>query len=462
MVLLSHSLSSVHPFFVSTYEEIFISRLIAQGLYSYDPYSKKLRNEIVQKQETSSDGRIWTFHLKHGRELSTGRKLNAASVVATYKHFMQNISRRKLFANVKKITAMSEYVVRMYLHQPDYELNALLGGKYGPGILLNAGNNKRVAGYGPYTLKYFSSNKIILVRNPHYKDGYVETEKIIFRVVPDEQTRYKMLVNREADIGILQEPQNIIRATANPFLRVERNIHPEKLLVIGNRYPFNKPEIRQAIFGHSLSRNKIAHVVYSGLAEPEVNVYPAFSLNYRKQEYLALYNPEDAANVLRSQNAGNIRFTLFAPIHIPFLKTGLELWKKELEKSGIKMRILYLDQQEKIYYHLNQENYQAAFISSRLWMVHPRDILQYYEIFNNPKAQKELFPEEALQLIEKALQTKSSSKRNLHYFNAMKKITQLSRIMGVITLPSYAAASNKVQNFVDFQRGRLERVRVYQ
>jgi hypothetical protein len=269
-----------------------------------------------------------------------------------------------------------------------------------------------------------------------------------------------MIYNRLADIATINDISNINEINNRTFLRSIKKLNSSKIIAVAGREPFNNQNIINAILGFSLIRNKIAYSVFNEYAQTEINILPSYSLYYRKLEHIFFYNPDEVKNHIKKTGVEKINFVLDLPINITRFNRGIDHWKNELSKFDIKMKV-NKEQQESIINKINKNDFQAALIVVDDFMIHPRDILIFYETFSSDDAKKRLLPDETLNYINNAITINNVARRNLNYFRAFENFAQNSRILGVITLPSYYLTTDNVQNIDDLLIGKFDKVRVY-
>jgi peptide/nickel transport system substrate-binding protein len=119
---------------------------------------------------------------------------------------------------------------------------------------------------------------VILERNPNYwRAGYPHLDRIVMRVIPDDNAKVVALRNGEIDLA----PMNTIPGAMLGALKNEKNLtisHEGSeglgpvmgLLVNLRAKPLSDIKVREAI-SLSLDRKRIAEVMFYGLGEPATN-----------------------------------------------------------------------------------------------------------------------------------------------------------------------------------------------
>jgi peptide/nickel transport system substrate-binding protein len=163
---------------------------ISSDLVHIDRDSHKTRPSLAKSWTVSTDGRIFTLHLRRGIRFSDGHPFDADDVVFTFQvHLdekLQSPQRDLLIAGGKAISVrkLDEYTVRFELSQPYAAAERLfdsiailpehlLRPAYEQGKLAQSWGlgtpPAGIAGLGPFVLKeHVPGQRITLSRNPHY------------------------------------------------------------------------------------------------------------------------------------------------------------------------------------------------------------------------------------------------------------------------------------------------------
>ncbi len=457
VVLLDKPVKYLHPFMAKTYEEMLITSLTARGLFYYDYINRKVRPDLIQKYIVSKAGRVWAFHLKPGLKTSGGENINAKFLHHNLTKLLFRSYKKEYFKNIKKVKVTGKLSVKVYLNQGDFNFNALLCGKTGFGIISSyPGRKIKFEGYGPYKISQIAENEIVLKRNPDFKDAKVETDIIVFRVVRDKEKRYKMLLNREADIASFSDLGILNFAKQNKFLRFKEKLISKNYFIISSlAKPLNKPTVRKALLGHSLMRNKFNYSFYNNFSKVDVNVFPEYSIYYTKFNHLAFYNPSEASGLFSKAGVNSFKFNLYVPDNERFV-LSINEWVNELKKRNIEAE-LHISNVNKLHKIIKTEKFGVAIIPLNNWIIHPGQIIYFQKVLNS----KKVFPQNTIKIINKALSLKNRKNRKRNLYLVFKKIIENARILGVIKQPDSYVTTSKVRSLKDLVLGRLEKVRIY-
>jgi peptide/nickel transport system substrate-binding protein len=184
----------------------------------------------------SADQRTVTYHLRHNARWQDGAPLGARDVVFSYRAVMNprnNVPTRVGYEEVQAIRAPDDYTVVVRLRRRFSPfVQYFFGPQSGDGILpahllqgfsdLNhVAYNERPIGSGPFRIvRWRHGDSITLAANPLYWRGKPKIERLIYRIVPDPNTRLEQLRTGEADAYFDVDPQLLPQLRSIPDLRI--------------------------------------------------------------------------------------------------------------------------------------------------------------------------------------------------------------------------------------------------
>lgn len=229
----------------------------------------------------SSDERTIIYHLRHHVRWQDGAPLNARDIVFSYSAVMNNANNlltRVGYEEVQSIRARDPYTVVVRLRQPFSPFTAYFFGPQGGPAILPAhllakyANLNRVpynelpVGSGPFTvMKWLHGDRIVLQAYRGYWRGSPWIQRIVYRVIPDPNTRAQALQTHEVDAYFGVDPQllpllqripgsNITFTAVNDFHVLQFNLHDP---IVGDA------RIRRAI-AFAIDRRKLIAVATHG------------------------------------------------------------------------------------------------------------------------------------------------------------------------------------------------------
>ncbi len=231
---------------------------------------------LAESWTVSSDARIWRFGLRAGVKFHDGTACDATAVA----HSLRRMARED-----KGYTLGAPAVWRQYLGDAKIEADGLdlqisLGAPVAdlldvlvqgyiasPATLarMDAGNMVKVAGTGPYRLADLSPGMVRLERANDHFAGSPANQTLIFRAVPDADTRAQMLRNGKAQVATNLPYEASLRP---PDTRIE-TLNPVAIIFLMNaaRGPLADSRVRRAL-DLALDRKALVRGVMAGGAYP--------------------------------------------------------------------------------------------------------------------------------------------------------------------------------------------------
>ena len=218
---------------------------------------------MAESMQTADEGRTWRLGLRDGVRFSDGTPLDAnAVIVNTQRHIDKAASPAHAFAlRISSLRALDPLTVEFVLDGPMGDFPVVfaqpmslgtLGMIVSPAALAQYGDDigSHPVGAGPFTLAaWVRDNKMELVRNPGYwQQGMPYLDGVEIRPLPDTESRYATMANGDVDAINGGFNSELVRASANPNLRVYFGPGNGGVLNYFNftRAPFDDRRMREA------------------------------------------------------------------------------------------------------------------------------------------------------------------------------------------------------------------------
>jgi peptide/nickel transport system substrate-binding protein len=245
-----------------------------ERLISYDLKDvSKISGEVAESWTVSPDGKTFTFKIRQGKKFASGNPLTAEDVVFSLQRAVI-LDKSPAFIigqfgltkeNAKdKIKQTGPYEFTMELDQayaPTFVLYCLTSSVASvvdkklvmqnekDGDLGNGWLKTRYAGSGPYTIRDWKANEVVVLeRNPNYEKK-TPLARVIYRHIKETATQRLLLEKGDVDVARSLNPQELDAVSKNPDIKVESGPKGSIwYLGLNQKNPnLAKPEVREAL-----------------------------------------------------------------------------------------------------------------------------------------------------------------------------------------------------------------------
>jgi peptide/nickel transport system substrate-binding protein len=269
-------------------QEAYIDRNILDSLVT-EANNGSIEPWLATSWTISSDGLIYTFHLKPGVKFTDGTPLNAAAVAYNFNYWQNggnSTAQVSMDPYYKSATALNATTVQVTLNQPFYQLLTMLSQAYfgiqSPTALKRSAeaNCDDPVGSGAFKVqKWIHGQEVILVRNPGYTSwpatalhkGPAIVDQVDWKFLPDPTERYESLVTGETNV--IYDIPTVDWQNAKENFQVTQYITPGKpvsLYLNTIEGPFTSLQVRQA-FAYGANRQADVEAAFHGVIPFENN-----------------------------------------------------------------------------------------------------------------------------------------------------------------------------------------------
>jgi len=258
----------------------------------------------------STDGLIYTFHLRGNVKFQDGTAFDCSIVQFSYERAAAPGSinpQKPFFAPIAQVACPSPLEAVITLKQPvgnlPYELAWPDAAMVAPATV--ATNGTHPVGTGPYQFAAWRrGDSVTLVRNDHYWGAKPQIQTVTFRFIADPLAATNALLSGELDAFPKFASQNLLdRLRAQTNLAVATGTFPIKILLALNeaRKPFDDVRVRRAL-AYAIDRPAILQAAgYPGATVIGSHMSPS-DPDYVDLSKRYAYDPEKAKTLL--QQAG--------------------------------------------------------------------------------------------------------------------------------------------------------------
>ena len=329
-----------------------VTNAIHDTLINYAPDGSS-SPRLALSWTTSDDLKSWTFKLREGVNFHDGTPFTATDVAHHYNRILdpKNKSRSRSFISpIKEAVAVDDHTVRFILKHPWLPFLPFMGSRQamsGPipsHKNVEAGKqNRSPMGTGPFRfVSWAGGDRIVAERNGDYWDkDRVNLDKVVFRIMPDTQTRYASLKSGEVDVIWTDRGNTIVRAKKDPDITTLTAEGAGALIGLLNtrKPPLDDPRVRAAL-AHATNQQVSIDVTWKGtvpfVTHPFRGHYDCGDAGYRK------YDPEKAKALLADYGKP-VKLTLIHTTTPRGRETG-EITQQLFKKVGVELILEPVDQ----------------------------------------------------------------------------------------------------------------------
>ena len=187
-----------------------INLLLFNGLTAHDA-DDNIVPGLAEKWEYDAETCTYTFHIRDGIQWHDGEKFTADDVKFTIEAIMdpENGSENAPnYEDVEEITVIDDSTVSFRLSEPNVAFLEYMTMAILPKHLLEGENMQESdffrapVGTGPYKLESWDEGQsIVLVKNEDYYLGAPKIDKVIFKIVPDDNAKALQLKSGEINLA---------------------------------------------------------------------------------------------------------------------------------------------------------------------------------------------------------------------------------------------------------------------
>ncbi len=288
-----------------------INILIFSGLTAHNGENQVVPG-LAESWDFDAETCTYTFHLRENVQWHDGEPFSAGDVKFTIEAIMdpENGSENAPnYEDVEEITVIDDQTISFKLSAPnvaflDYMTMAIL-----PEHLL-AGEDMQTSdffrspvGTGPYKLESWDEGQaIVLVKNEDYYLGTPNIDRIIFKIVPDDNAKALQMQSGELDLALLtpRDAQLFDGVEGYNCYEMQTSDYRGIMFNFANPYWTENRDLIPAIC-YGIDREAIINAVLLGRGIPAYGPLQRNVYNNEDVEHYD-YNPEKARSVL--ENAG--------------------------------------------------------------------------------------------------------------------------------------------------------------
>lgn len=379
-----------------------------EGLVLRGINGSTVRPGAAKTWETSSDGKVYTFHLR-ALKWSNGLPLTSKDFLKSWQRFInpktasEYSSLLKVLHNGTEVRESRLPIDSLGIYAPN-DSTFVVNLEYPVGFFLDLcafepffpvpvdstikyqekwTSPEHMTSNGPYMLKNWMRNvSIELVKNPNYWDASnIHLDKVILKPVEDQLTAYNMFLNKEVDWIFSVPPSKLEAAKKMPEFYAQ-TMYGTYFYIVNCKNPgYDSPLLRKAL-AYAIDRKKIVARVQKDIPKVATGFVPP-SQSYPELG-MELYDPVKAKEFLLKSgySAGKqppklqILFNT-AEQHRDIAEVVRQMWKETL---GLDAEVV--NYEWKVYLQ-NTKNLDYPSVARASWIGDFSDPISFLELYTS-------------------------------------------------------------------------------
>ncbi|KZE38610.1 peptide ABC transporter substrate-binding protein [Bhargavaea cecembensis] len=333
-----------------------IDALLFRGLTKPDEQNE-VTPDLAESWTISEDLLTYSFKLREDAVWQDGEPVTADDVVFTLDKILDPKTNTPItgeFREIADVRADGDYQVEIRLHRPYPPLLDKLKVGIVPEHILDGENlaesdfNRNPVGNGPFRMKEWKGDgTIVLQRNEQYYGKKPKLDEVVFKPVPDANTRLVQLKAGEIDLARLTPSQVKAVNKSDPVKVHEMDTADYRAIMYNFDHEiFRDPKVRQAI-SLAVDRKAMVDGILAGKGEPAFGpLQKSWAANPdagrtespdsgRAAELLAVAGWEKNGDGILEKNGKLLSFELVAPAQDTVRVALANVVSQQLKPLGI-------------------------------------------------------------------------------------------------------------------------------
>ena len=325
-----------------------INILIFNGLTAHDGDNQVVPG-LAESWDFDDETNTYTFHMAEDAKWQDGEPVTAEDVKFTIEAIMdpENGSENAPnYEDVEEINVIDDHTVAFKLEDKnvaflDYMTMAVLPKHLLEGEDMQTSDFFRnPVGTGPYKIESWDEGQAItLVKNEDYFKGEPSIDKIVFKIVPDDNAKALQLKSGELDLALLTPKDAAAFADDEAYTCYDMKTSDYRGIMFnfGNEYWQKNRDLIPAVC-YGLDRQAIIDAVILGQGMPAYGPLQRNIYNNEKAEHYD-YNPEKAKELMAQAGYPNGFSCTFWGVDNAWSRSFMQVAQANCAAVGIDMKI---------------------------------------------------------------------------------------------------------------------------
>ena len=321
---------------------------IMEGLVKVDRNGQFVPG-LAASWDVSSDGKVYTFHLRKGVSFHNGEPFNAQVAKWNIERATTEGTKNahpEFFRVIANIETPDSNTLKLTLKDVDALFIVHLA--EGDGVMLPMKGYENMAaapvGTGPFKFsKWSRGDSVEMVRNDKYWNPRLPyLDKVTYRFIKDPSAQVAALKAGDIDIiGWLLAPELAPAISKDKRFKVLAGASTSEVIMSTNNKakPFDNKLVRQAV-AYAIDRDAVSELVISGYGTKIGSHWPPVTPYYKDMTGRFPYDPAKAKKLLAQAGYPNgFEANIKLPVIYPYAQRAGEVIADMLGQVGIKLEI---------------------------------------------------------------------------------------------------------------------------
>ena len=321
---------------------------IMEGLVKVDRNGQFVPG-LAASWDVSSDGKVYTFHLRKGVSFHNGEPFNAQAAKWNIERATAEGTKNahpEFFRVIANIQTPDSNTLKLTLKDVDALFIVHLA--EGDGVMLPMKGYENMAaapvGTGPFKFsKWSRGDSVEMVRNDKYWNPRLPyLDKVTYRFIKDPSAQVAALKAGDIDIiGWLLAPELAPAISKDKRFKVLAGASTSEVIMSTNNKakPFDNKLVRQAV-AYAIDRDAVSELVISGYGTKIGSHWPPVTPYYKDMTGRFPYDPAKAKKLLAQAGYPNgFEANIKLPVIYPYAQRAGEVIADMLGQVGIKLEI---------------------------------------------------------------------------------------------------------------------------
>jgi ABC-type transport system substrate-binding protein len=360
---------TLDPAFSTDIYSVTLIQQIFDGLVQFDQ-NLNVVPALATSWRVSSDGLVYTFHLRSNANFHNGRQVTAEDFIYSFTRildpkeessalsFFQRVRGAAAYRNgesnaVVGLRAIDAHTLEITINEPFapfLSVLAMISSKVVPREEIERLGKKfgsHPVGTGPFRLESFEEDRIILGANPDYFGGRPYLDRVLYTIYAGAQRQkilQEFLADRLEEAAVFgADREEMAQTTVYQFVR-KPSLSLQFYGMNCRTTVLKERTVRQAL-NYAINNDRIIREVYKDQFVPATTILPPGMPSYIPENAAYDYDPDKAKSLLNKAGYGpsgkKLSLTVLSASKSSAAQRELALIAKDLSAVGVELEIQY-------------------------------------------------------------------------------------------------------------------------